>query len=496
MNNEQSSYRSIMKATSVYGGAQFLGIIISVIRTKCIALFLGAAGMGIVGLLTSALLLIGGLTNFGLATSAVRDISIASASADENRVALVVNVMRRWVWVTGIFGAVAIIILSPILSRMAFETSAYVWSFIFLSSTLLFNQLNAGQLVLLQGLQKIKYLAKASIAGNISGLLLTLPLYYYLGNAGIVPAMITTAVVTLGISWYFASKIHIKPMLLTNKVAVAEGKSMLKMGFLINLSAVLVIITTYILQLFISNTGNIAQVGLYTAGFAMINTYVGIVFSSMSTSYFPKLSAVSHSNEQCKICINQQAEMSILFLGPIVMFFLVFAKFIIVVLYSAKFIIIEEMVMWVVLATFLKAGSWAIALILLAKGASKLFFWNELVANAYILIFDILAYHFFGLKGLGISYFLAFLLYFIQVYVLSSKKYNFSFDHSFIKIFIIQFSLAVFCFFVSKFLQDTYAYMFGIFFICCSIIHSYKELDKRIDLKGMIGQYFKTKNTN
>ena len=489
MNSNQSSYRSIMKATSVFGGVQVFTIIISIIRSKFIALFLGAGGMGIAGLLTSTIGVVGGLTNFGLGMSAIRDISSANASGDDNRIALVINVLRRWIWVTGLLGVFVVMAFSPLLSKIAFGNSAYIGSFVIISSTLLFNQLNAGQLALMQGLQKIRYLAKASLAGNITGLLVTVPLYYYFGNDGIVPALVATSIISLYISWYFASKIHIKPTKFSRETAFAEGKNMLKIGFLINLSTLMVALTTYIVQLFISNSGGIVQVGLFTAGFAIINTYVGLVFNAMGTDYYPRLSAVAHSNEACKKTINQQGEISILILGPIVMFFLIFAKVIILVLYSDKFGSIEDMVMWLSLATFFKAGSWAIAFILLAKGVSKLFFWNELAANAYALIFDLLGYYFWGLTGLGVACFLAFTVYFAQVYMLCKSKYNFGFEKSFIKIFTVQFSLAILCFLAGKFLQDKYSYIFGVILIVCAIAFSYVELNKRLGLQILLNEF-------
>ena len=63
MTEEQTSYRQIMKATSLFGGVQVFSIIITIIRTKFIAVLLGPLGMGIAGLLTTTTTFIGGLTN-------------------------------------------------------------------------------------------------------------------------------------------------------------------------------------------------------------------------------------------------------------------------------------------------------------------------------------------------------------------------------------------------------------------------------------------------
>ncbi|MBP2283106.1 O-antigen/teichoic acid export membrane protein [Flavobacterium sp. CG_23.5] len=478
-----------MKATSIFGGVQVFTILISIIRSKFIALFLGATGLGIVGLLNSTTSLIGGITNFGLSTSAVRDVSVANNNGDDMRVGLVVSVLRRWVWVTGAFGTLLVLLLSPWLSEITFGNSNYIWSFALISVTLLFNQLNIGQLVVLQGMQKLQYLAKASLAGSFLGLLVTVPLYYFFGNDGIVSALIIASVVSFVISWYFANKVHITKVSLTNELAFSEGKSMLKMGFLISLSGLLVTASTYIIQLYISYRGGVDQVGLFTAGFSIINTYVGLVFTAMATDYFPRLSAVAKSNELSKKTINQQAEVSILILGPILIAFLVFIKLIIIILYSNTFVAIEEMVLWLALATFFKATAWSVSFILLAKGDTKLFFWNELLANCYVLLFDLVGYYFWGLAGLGISCCATYLVYSCQVITLSKIKYQFSFDISFLKIFSIQFLLAVSCFAVVKFVDKPYSYLAGSIFILLSVWHSYIELEKRLGLKIALANF-------
>ncbi|WP_352405636.1 oligosaccharide flippase family protein, partial [Petrimonas sp.] len=173
MNKHQSSYRQIMKATSLFGGVQVFQIVISIVRSKFVALLLGPAGMGIVGLLTSTTGLVAGLTNFGLGTSAIKNISEANATGDEQRISTVISVMRRLVWITGILGAVVTLLFSPWLSQFTFGNKEYTASFAWISATLLFSQLSTGELVLLQGLRKLQDLAKANVYGSIAGLLIT-----------------------------------------------------------------------------------------------------------------------------------------------------------------------------------------------------------------------------------------------------------------------------------------------------------------------------------
>ena len=495
MNKQQSSYRQIMKATSLFGGVQVFQIIISVIRSKFVAVLLGPAGMGIVGLLTSTTGLVAGLTNFGLGTSAVKNISEANATGDENRISTVTSVMRRLVWITGILGAIITLIFSPWLSQFTFGNKEYTAAFVWISITLLFSQLSTGELVLLQGLRKLQDLAKANVYGSVAGLLITIPLYYKFGIEGIVPVIIITALITLFFSWYFTKKIKINKTKLTKEVTLVEGRSMLVMGFMISLSGLISIAAAYLIRIFINRTGNVADVGLYNAGFAIINTYVGMIFTAMATDYYPRLSAVASSNEQCTESINQQSEIALLILAPVLIGFLVFINWAIILLYSTQFSSITGMIYWASLGVFFKAVSWAIAFVFLAKGAGKLFFWNELIGDTYTLGLSLLGYHLGGLTGLGVSFLFVYMIYLTQVYIVAKVKYQFSFTSSFIKIFIVQFSLALTSFAIVNLIDKPYAYILGMLLIGISCWYSYIELESRIGLKEIIQEFIqKTKN--
>jgi O-antigen/teichoic acid export membrane protein len=485
----QSSYRSIMKATSLFGGIQVLKIIIAIIRSKVIAILLGPAGMGIEGLLGSATGLVSSLSNFGLGVSAVRDVAAANENDNDKRIAKVVTVLRKLVWFTGLLGAIITFILASYLSKITFGSDEYTIAFKWLSCTLFFNQLASGQNVLLQGLRKLKYLAKANLIGSFVGLLMSLPLYYYFKFDGIVPAIILSSLLYLFFSWLFSRKVIIEKVKVTPREIIFEGKEMMKMGFMLSLSGLTTVGASYLVRIYISTNGGIDDVGLYTSGFALIFSYVGLIFTAMATDYYPKLSAIADDNKKANLLINQQAEIGILVLAPILTVFFVFINGIIELLYSTKFIPVNGMIQWAALGMYFKMASWSIAFIFLAKGASKLFFWNELVVNIYMLALNILGFYWKGLDGLGISFLITYFLYFMQVYYLTKFKYKFRFNRSFTKIFGIQFLIGISCFILMKLVEAPYSYFLGIFFILLSSLYSIKELDKRMDIKSILTKF-------
>lgn len=485
MNENQNSYRQIVKATSIFGGVQVFQIIIGIIRSKFITVLLGPLGMGISGLLTSTTGFISALTSFGLSTSAVKDISAAHATGNETRLSTVAAVFRKWVWVTGLLGTIITLAFAPWLSQITFGNRNYTWAFILISITLLVNQISAGQGVLLRGMRQIRYMARSGILGSITGLITTVPLYYFFGIKGIVPAIIISSLIALFYTWYYARKLHVKKIHISKARTLAEGKGMLKMGFMVSLSGLISIGASYLVRIYISNTGGVDQVGLYNAGFAIVNTYVGMLFTAMGTDYYPRLSAIAHDNSLCRELINQQAEIALLILAPIIMVFLVFINWVVILLYSTKFIPVNDMILFAALGMFFKAASWSVAFILLAKGESKLFFWNELSANLYVLVLNIAGYKILGLTGMGISFLAAYLLYMIQVYLVAKIKFEFGFTQIFYKIFTFQLLLAIVCLIFVKQLGSPFSYLAGSLIILISGLHAYRELDKRLDMKAV-----------
>ena len=84
-----------------------------------------------------------------------------------------------------------------------------------------------------------------------------------------------------------------------------------------------------------------------------------------------------------------------------------------------------------------------------------------------------------------------YLLYFIQVYLISKIKYEFSFDAAFLKLFGIQFTLAILGFLLVCYLNNPFRYILGIVLIVISVWYSYMELDKRIGIHNLLNKFRK-----
>lgn len=496
MKESQNSYRQILKTTSMFSGVQVLGVLISIARSKFAAIFIGPAGIGIVGVLSSTLDLIIGFSKLGLDVSSVKEISAATGELNDNKVLRIIYVLRRLTWLTGLIGGVVTIILSPLLSEIAFGNKDYTISFVLISIAVFFNQLTIGNLSVLQGLRKLNNLAKATLWASFFSLITIIPLYYYFGLKGIVPVIILTSIFTFIISWYFTKQFKPKSNQIGIRDVFLEGKGMMKLGFVLSMGSLATIIVTYIMQVFISNRGGIDQVGFYNAAFIIINSYVGVIFSAMSKDYFPRLSAIAQENKILKNVVNQQAFMAILFLTPIIVVFLAISPLIINILFTEEFLPIIGLLTFAILGTFFKAVSWSMGYILIAKGDSKLFIQTEIGFSFLLLLMSVLGYIYGGLTGVGISYLLYYIIYLVGIKIITKIKYDFQFNLDFYKIFV---TCIVFCLgaFLFTFIENIYLkYGLMAILIISSSAFTIIKLNEKSDLNGLIKKMLNKKREN
>lgn len=492
MNSEKDSYKQIFKTTSIFGGLQVFNILISVLKSKIIAVLLGPAGLGIISIFTSTSAVIASCTNMGINVSAVKSIASSGKIEGKNHQSIIIAVTKKMIWLSGLLGLLVTVILSPWLSKISFGTTSYSFSFVLLGLSLLALQVSSGQNAILQGLRQVKLIALSSLTGAFIGLALSVPLYIFLGAEGIVPALVATSMAGVLTSWHFLKKVEIPIVKVNFKTVKREGKSIIKLGFLISLTSIFPAIGAYVARLFIANVGNIEDVGLFTSGFAIIGTYVGMVFSAISTDYYPSLAEVANDNIKCTEKVNQQTLVSILVLAPILTILLVFIKLGIVILYSEKFLGTVKLIQWASLGIFFQAFSFCIAYLFLAKGHSKLYFWNELIPNIYVLILNCLCYYTWGLEGMGISFLIGYFLYFIQVYIVAKIKYGFEFDLNTLKICSSQLLILITTFILTYYLVSRFSYIIGFLLIIISTLISSNILEKKIGFISMIKKRMKS----
>jgi O-antigen/teichoic acid export membrane protein len=487
--SSKSSYRTIVKSSSIFGGVQVIQILVSIVRGKFVAILIGTTGMGISSLFMSSLNMINMFSALGLNYSAVRELSISHESGDldyRNRTALI---FRRWLLFSSLLGTSITIIFAAELSKYTFGNTDYTWHFIFLSIFVFFTILNGGNITLLRGTRRIKDMGKASLAGAFIGVLTALPLYYFFKLDGIAPAFILGAISNYLIGYYFVRKIKIRKIALSVSDSIKGGIDMAKLGVTLMVAGFLGTLTIFAINSYVSNFGSISDVGLYQAGMGITNRYIGLVLTAMSMDFFPRLSAISSDNLKMRNLVNEQGEITVLVAAPLLTIMILSAPVLIRVLLTAEFGAISLFIRWTSIAMIFKLAATAVGYISFAKGDKKVFLFLEGIGgNLLTLSGAVIGYTIGGLTGMAIFMVIMEVVFLIIIFIVTYKRYDFYFSIEFMKLFGILLFISICVFIILFYYDNLTAYLIASLFTVFSCVFSFKELNKRIGIKEIFNK--------
>ncbi len=400
-----SSYAQILKSSVVIGGAQVLVIGVGMLRSKAMAVMLGPAGFGIMGIYASIVDLAVSGAALGIGNSGVRQVAAAAAAKDANQIERTVSVLRKTTRVLGVLGAVGLLGLAPTMSRLTFGDQEHAWAIAIISVAVLFRVVTSGQSALIQGLRRIPDLAKMNLLGAAGGLLAAVPLVYFFRADGIVYSVVAIAFIGFLVSAFYSRRVQVRSIHMTGADVRGEVRDLLKLGMAFLASTMMMMGAMYIVRAMIVRTLGLEAAGLYSAAWTLGSMYVGLVLQSMGADFFPRLAGVSSDNTQCCRLVNEQTRASLLLAGPGVIATLVFAPLLMVVFYSREFAAAAELLQWICVGMALRVISWPMGFIIVAKGKRVLIVATELAWMIVNLLLTWALIGRYGLAGVGIAFF-------------------------------------------------------------------------------------------
>ncbi|MDD2583305.1 MAG: oligosaccharide flippase family protein, partial [Desulfuromonadaceae bacterium] len=270
------------------------------------------------------------------------------------------------------------------------------------------------------------------------GLILGVPLYYFLGEDGIIPSMIVVSLSSMGFSWWLVSKIDYQQLKISVKETIKGSKEMMKLGIALTYLAFLGLLSDYLIRAFIAEFGSLEQVGIFQAGVVLITSYFGIILTALNTDYYPRMFAVAHDNNELKKQMNMQVNTAFLMLTPTLCFFIIFMPLIINILYTNKFLEATNYLQFAIFGLLINVYADSLDVVLIAKQKSKLV---AILVSIYRIVsipLLFLGYYISGLQGLGVAAILSPLVNLILIGSIVYKKFNVFYTQSTnINIFIL-----------------------------------------------------------
>jgi PST family polysaccharide transporter len=479
---DKHSYRQILKSSALIGFSTVVNLAIGIARTKAMAVWLGPAGFGLMGLYSSIADLAQSIAGMGVNASGVRQIAEAVGTGDTERIARAAVVLRRTAILLGVLGAAFLLAFSRQISTLTFGSNEHSIAVKLLSATVFFSCLSSGQAALIQGMRRISDLVRMGVLGGAFGAIIGLPIVYFLREDGVVPSLISGAAISLIASWWYSRKLRIQTPLMTVVQIGHETAGLLKLGFAFMASGLMMTGASYAIRVFVLRKIGFDAAGLYQSAWTLGGMYVGVILGSMGTDFYPRLTAAAKDNGTCNRLANEQTQVSILLAAPGVIATLTLAPLVITVFYSAKFQEAVEVLRWLCLGMALRVISWPMGYIIIAKGARNLFLWTEIAWAAVYVGLAWPCVNAFGLNGAGIAFFGSYIFHVLMIYLIVRHLSRFQWSATNIKIGLLFISILILIFLSFYGLSYRLATAVGLFALLASGVYSMRSLLSLVSL--------------
>lgn len=415
----------MLKATSTLAAAKVVTILISIVRTKILALLLGPSGIGLVNLVGSSTELARVAFSFGLDGATARKVAEASASKDPLHIDHAYRVSARTALWVGLAAAAALALASPILAANVLGDIGKFWWFCFGAGSLVFTPLLGTELAVLQGLRQSRALAACQILAAISGAFLSILLVAWLGVIGGIAAVMPLAFASLTIHHIFLKR-H-RPHIASARIPATrhDSKQLLKLGSGFAINGIWLATSGWLNLIFIRQfygaTEGPCQIGLYGAASTMSNLYIGILLSAMATEFYPGLVQASHDRGAMNRLLNQQTMLAITLGAPVTMGMIVTAPWLLRLLYSADFTPGTDIMRWMLAGMAIRFASCPLGFTLLAVGSPRMIVASELAMGTVTIVSSYLLLQVYGTVGIGIALVSCNLIYLAGVIFVTSR---------------------------------------------------------------------------
>ena len=398
---QDDSYRHVLKYTGIFGGVQGLAILVALLRNKLTARLLGEAGMGLNKRFMNIAEVINAWTNFGISFYAVQKISEIFEKGSEEEMRHFVGVIRTWSAWSALLSFSICFFFASWFNAYYFPAGEHHRLEIMLLALFVASlPIEAVECSLLKGLRRLRTVAVIEVCVAISTLLFTIPLYFVFGLRGIIFSLVLCGWATAFIHLFFSVRIYRYRVNLFSLRIIREGWPLIRIGIPYVLAGVAGAMATGEIFKYL---GDDSVVGLYSAGYGLMVTYAGMIFKAIDTAFFPRLSSINHDTKRLNHAINQQVDVCVLLIAPILIVFVLFMPWVIRLLYNARFLPVVSMSVCAVFYMFFRAVSVPMAYTSLAKGDTWLFLIMECVYDVVFVILLCMGYSYYGLTGAGIA---------------------------------------------------------------------------------------------
>jgi antigen flippase len=415
--------KRILWATATVGLSSIMVVALGAVRYKFIAIEVGAPGVGLLGILTSAANFGVILFSLGMNTSGVQ--ATAAAAVDGVMFQRVRSALLTASSSLGVLGGIVVVVLGLTLGSHLLPDDADPAIMVALGVALAAMVISGAQIALLNGMGRVKSLAICNTFGALVGTIVTIGALQLSGHAGVIAALAAAPLATLACSTWFVIREPKAASRPTPGQWWPELRGLITLGGVVMFGLLLTSGTQLLIRVWIEQGQGLTAAGHFQASWTITSMYLGFVLTALAVEYYPRISAQVQDLRILNKSVDDQVRIALLLGGPVLLWMIVLAPFVLHLLYAEDFQAATDLLRLQLLGDLFKIVGWAVAFLLLARKARGAFFIGELSFNVGYLALGIPLGSQGGLTGLGVAYAGAYALYVLAVLILAYRNTGF-----------------------------------------------------------------------
>lgn len=425
--SEGSSYRQILRSSSIIGGASVINILISLLRTKVAAVLLGPAGIGLIGLFQNLITTASAMAALGFGTVGTRQIAEAAGRGDTGGVA---GARRALFWGTLILALTGLLLVwvfrEALAARLlgdASRASDVGWLALGVGLTVAAGS----QAALLNGLRRIGDIARVSVWSSVLATIVGVGALWLWGAKGLMVFVLAGPFSSFLVGHAYVARLpKVQAPATPLPQLMQHWRVLVRLGSAFMVSGVVVTAGQLAVRSMVQHELGAPALGQFQAAWAISMTYIGFVLGAMGTDYYPRLTAAIHDHAATNRMVNEQTEVALLLAGPVLLAMLALAPWVIELLYSSKFDEAAYILRWQILGDVLKVASWPMGFIILAAGDGRIFMLTESLAIAVFVGLVWVGLPMIGVQMTGVAFLGMYMVYLPVMYWLAKRRLQFA----------------------------------------------------------------------
>lgn len=400
---------NLLKTSVLNGIAVLIKTATMFLLNKILAVYVGPAGYAAIGQFQNFIQMITTFAGSAINTAVIK--YTAEYHEDETKQRAVWKTASSIVSIFSFIFTLLVLIFHQQLSLWIFKSTEFGSVFIWFAVFLIFFNLNALLLAILNGKKEILKLVIANIAGSLFSLVITGLLAIKFGLYGALVALciyqslnfIVTLYLCYRSKWFDLSYFY-------GKIDRDISKKFAAFASMALVSAICVPLSQMVIRSYLTYEYSATYAGYWEAMIRLSAAYLMLVTTTLGVYYLPRLSELSNIQDIKKeVYLGYKFIFPLAVLGGIVVY--VLKDWVIQLLFSAAFLPMRELFIWQMVGDSLKIGSWILAYLMLSKAMTKLFITTEIIFALSSIALTYFCTQLFGFEGVSIAHLVNYSLY-------------------------------------------------------------------------------------